>query len=482
MNITATASKDNDHEFALPVPQDSRRALAIAWLWLGLLALLGSGIFSLLLVLSRTPYIQNIFPWVDFFRTALVIHVDLSVLVWFLAFAGLLWSLNSTARFIRLGWAAFVLAASSTAVMALSPFAGADQPLMSNYIPVLRHPLFLISLLAFAAGFALLVGRSMIAIPRVGYRITAKSAIRFGLNTLSVSAVMALMAFVWSYIAIPGDITGKFYYELLFWGGGHMLQFTYTLLTLVAWLWLASVSGIRLPLSPRVVLLLFFLGLVTVFMAPLIYYSFPVGSAEHIKLFTWLMAYGGSLATLPLGLALFYGWLRSPAASKEYACHRSALIMSMVLFGFGGTIGFLIQGSNVTIPAHYHGSIVGVTLALMGLTYDLLPRLGYLRPSIKWSRIQPYIYGGGQFLHVVGLVWSGGYGVQRKVAGVEQGLDGLEKIAAMGLMGFGGLIAILGGLLFLIIVFGAMKSGRREQRNDGKELKFDPGLEDQVPQ
>jgi hypothetical protein len=482
MTNTATALEENDHEYISAVPQDGRRTLAIAWLWLGLLALLGSGIFSVLLVLSRTPYIQNICPWIDFFRTALVIHVDLSVLVWFLAFAGLLWSLNSTTRFIRLGWGAFVLAASGTAVMALSPFAGADQPLMSNYIPVLRHPLFLFSLLVFAAGFAVLVVRSMIAIPRVGHRITAKSAFRFGLNTLSVSAVMALMAFVWSYAALPGDIADEAYYELLFWGGGHMLQFTYTLLTLVAWLWLASVSGIELPLSPRVVVLLFFLGLVTVFMAPLIYYSFPVVSVQHIKLFTWLMAYGGSLATLPLGLALLYGWLGSPAASKSYACHRSALITSMFLFGFGGAIGFLIQGSNVTIPAHYHGSIVGVTLALMGLTYDLLPRLGYLPPNIRWSRLQPYIYGGGQFLHVVGLVWSGGYGVQRKVAGVEQGLDGIEKIAAMGLMGLGGLIAILGGLLFLIIVFGAMKSGRSDEKNNGEELSVDPGVENQALQ
>ena len=105
----------------------------------------------------------------------------------------------------------------------------------------------------------------------------------------------------------------------------------------------------------------------------------------------------------------------------------------------------MIQGSNVTIPAHYHGSIVGVTLAFMGMTYDLLPRLGYARASMRAARLQPYVYGSGQLLHVIGLWWSGGYGVQRKVAGTEQGLDGLEKIAAMGLMGLGGLVAIVGG-------------------------------------
>ena len=128
----------------------------------------------------------------------------------------------------------------------------------------------------------------------------------------------------------------------------------------------------------------------------------------------------------------------------------------MVLFGIGGMIGFMIQGSNVTIPAHYHGSIVGVTLAFMGLTYALLPRLGYATPNQRLATMQPYILGSGQLLHVLGLAWSGGYGVQRKVAGTEQALDGMEKIAAMGLMGFGGLVAIIGGLLFLVIVLTAM--------------------------
>ncbi len=452
-------------EYVLVVPTDARRQLGVGWLWLGIMALLGSGVFSVLLVLSRTPYIQDVIPWIDFFHTALVVHVDLSVLVWFLAFGGVLWSLNSTPRFIYLGWAALVFAGLGAALMIVVPFLGPGNPLMSNYIPVLQTPLFIGALLAFGLGIILLVVRGMTANAPVGLYMEGAGALRFGLNTAVVSAAMAVFAFTWSYLAIPDSMTGKAYYELLFWGGGHMLQFTYTLLMLVAWLWLASVSGVRLPLSPRVVSILFLFGLVAVFMAPLIYYSHAVVSGEHILFFTWLMAYGGSLAPVPLGLAVFYGLLRSPPAPAAQAPLRSALWTSMILFGIGGAIGFLIQGSNVTIPAHYHGSIVGVTLAFMGMTYDLLPRLGYARPNIRLATIQPYVYGGGQLLHVLGLVWSGGYGVQRKVAGAEQGLDGVEKIAAMGLMGFGGLIAIIGGLMFLVIVLTAMSKGSRLRKD-----------------
>ena len=113
---------DMHEDYVLVIPPGSRRRLGMGWLWLGIMALLGSGLFSLLLVLSRTPYIQDIIPWIDFFHTALVVHVDLSVLVWFLAFGGVLWSLNSTPRFMFLGWSALALAGLGSVLMVVAPF------------------------------------------------------------------------------------------------------------------------------------------------------------------------------------------------------------------------------------------------------------------------------------------------------------------------------------------------------------------------
>ena len=90
--------------YALAAPADARRRLAAGWLRLAIAALLGSGLFSILLVLARAPYTKDLFAFADFFRVALVVHVDLSVLVWFLAFAGAFWSLNCTPGWLRLGW------------------------------------------------------------------------------------------------------------------------------------------------------------------------------------------------------------------------------------------------------------------------------------------------------------------------------------------------------------------------------------------
>jgi heme/copper-type cytochrome/quinol oxidase subunit 1 len=71
--------------------------------------------------------------------------------------------------------------------------------------------------------------------------------------------------------------------------------------------------------------------------------------------------------------------------------------------------------------------------------------------------VQPWLYGVGQLLHITGLVWSGGYGVQRKVAGAEQVLRSSGEVAGMALMGAGGLLAIVGGLLFVVVVLKAIR-------------------------
>jgi hypothetical protein len=446
--------------YALPVPADSRRALAAGWLWLALGALLASGVFAVLLVLSRAPYVKDVFPLVDFFRVALVVHVDLSVLVWFAAFAGLLWTLNGAPRLLWLGWLGLATTAVGTAALCAAPFLDTGFPLMSNYIPVLDGALFLRGLVVFGAGCGLVVLRALLVAPRVGTRPDGAAALRFGLNAAAVSAAVALMAFAWSWVAVPGEVERKGYFEVLFWGGGHVLQFTWTLLMFVAWLWLAEAIGARNPLSPRVAILLFAIALASVFATPLIYLAYDVVSVQHYRMQTMLMRIGGGLAIVPFAGAVALSLFTSKNRETATAPLRSALLWSLVLFGAGGLIGLAISGSNVKIPAHYHGSIVGVTLALMGVVYHLLPRMGCARPEGRLARLQPALYGAGQLMHVVGLVWSGGYGVQRKVAGADQVLRGADQVAAMGLMGLGGLLAVAGGMLFAFVVLRAMLARR----------------------
>ena len=213
--------------------------LARAWLWLGLLALIGSGLLAILLVLSRTPGIQDVFPLKDMFRAALVVHVDLSVAVWFMAFAAVVWSALGRDGFAWLGWIGFALAATGTAVMTVSPFLPGADPVLNNYIPVLRQPVFYASLWLCGAGFGLAVSRALLTTwprPLLG------TPLQLGAFLGAVAGFMALAAFVWSWIVVP-KIEEKIYFEVLFWGGGHTLQFQHSILMVVAWLWMGSALG-----------------------------------------------------------------------------------------------------------------------------------------------------------------------------------------------------------------------------------------------
>jgi len=198
-----------------------------------------------------------------------------------------------------------------------------------------------------------------------------------------------------------------------------------------------------------------------VFCTPFVYLAYDVTSVEQRRLLTWMMRAGGGLAILPVSLAVLLALWERGSVRPEARPLRAALTMSLALFAVGGLIGFAIKGSDVRIPAHYHGCIVGVTLAFMGLAYHLLPRLGFRAPTSRMAMIQPYVYGAGQLLHITGLVWSGGYGVQRKVAGAAQVLGSTQEVAGMALMGIGGSIAIVGGLLFVIVVLGALRARQR---------------------
>jgi hypothetical protein len=452
--------------YRLDVAGGDRRRLAAAWLWLAIAALAASGVFSILLVAARAPFLQPLLPTVDFFRVALVVHVDLSVLVWFAAFAAVLWSAASTERWLGAAWTAWGLGLLGTLAMSAAPFLNPGAPVMANYVPVIDSGMFLWGLLMFGTAFGLTALRALAVPQRVGVALAPDGALRFGLNAAAVAAAMSILALAWSWATVPRLLDSKTYYELLFWGPGHVIQFCWSLVMMVAWLWLASLAGARVPLSPRVVTLLFAIGLAAVFTTPLIYLVHDVASVEHQKLFTWQMRFGGGLAIVPIAVGVAFGLARAEPPLQRAdrdrrlpAC-RNALWASLLLFGAGGVIGFLIKGSDVRIPAHYHGSIVGITLALMGLTYALLPKLGFARPLPRLAVWQPVLYGAGQFLHIVGLVWSGGYGVQRKVAGAEQVLRTPSEVAGMALMGIGGLIAVAGGLLFALVV---LRTLRRER-------------------
>ncbi len=140
------------------------RSLSRYWLIIGVSALAIAGLFSLVLVLARAPSLSDAVIFTDWFHEGLVVHVDLSVLVWFLSIACLMWSLKaqgSRQLFPFLEEAALICFALGT--LALSPYRRSmlmALPLMSNYIPVITSPLFFLGLALLLCGVSADVGES----------------------------------------------------------------------------------------------------------------------------------------------------------------------------------------------------------------------------------------------------------------------------------------------------------------------------------
>lgn len=446
----------SENSYDLPLDRDDIRWATTAWLTLGLVSLIAAGIFSLLLVLARTPIVHSIIPFLDLFRISLVIHVTLSVLIWLLSFSAALWSISTTKRHPLWDRISFWLAVSGTALIIIAPFIGVGNPQMSNYVPVLDHPVFFAGLELFAAGILSHMLRSLLAYRRIGPTLTGSDALQAGITISAIITGIAILAVLASLFGLPDNMGGQVYFEFLFWGGGHVIQFSYTLLMMVAWVVLADKSGCRIELTPRLTLVFLIFLTLPIITVPFLYVAHDIASPGHRLAFTELMKYGG-LSCLPLGLAVFASLFNASKPAGEQRYLRSALIASIGLFAAGGILGFMIAGLDIVIPAHYHGATVGVTIAFMGLTYYLLPRLGFGPLPPRMTFWQPYLYGGGQLLHITGLAWTGGYGVQRKTAGVAQGLDRIEEVVGMGLMGFGGLISVIGGLLFLIVTWKSIR-------------------------
>jgi len=436
----------------------SQKSLSEKWLWLGVAALAIAGIFAIILVVARTPQLKQIPVLQGLFDVALVIHVDLSVLMWFLCILGMGVAgimQRHELRFPYWSKAALGTAVAATAFMTLSPLDHEWQVIKSNYIPVLVNWVFFLSLGLLAASMLLLLLPALF----VHTSLTARrslSLVELGYLHASGCVVLALIAFFLSARLIPIGLPHEEHFETLFWAGGHTIQFAFALLSMAAWVRL--LEALDMPITQRG-WVVFAYGLTSLgalaTLSGFAFYEFESGDFTYHQ--TRIMKEWGGIGAGVLMLMVIAKLARGTFHWRHRA-YASSLISSLVLFAAGGVLGLMISGQNVGIPAHYHGQIVGITLALMGLAYAMLPQFGY--QSVAANRMafwQLIIYGVGQLMHIGGLAYSGGYGVLRKTAGGFENLAPEVKVA-LGVMGLGGMIAIIGGVLFVVVMLRARKA------------------------
>ncbi len=438
------------------------RMLLYGWLSFAISSLMFAGVFAFLIVMARTPIIHNLFPTVDYVRVALVGHVTLSFVIWFLAFEGFLWTLTSTlhlgtGQFSKIaGWTGYLLSVAGTLFVIIAAISGLGSPQFINYIPVLTHPLFYAGLLLLISGITITLSNTFLTMQKAWKEKKYKGRLpllTFGMTIPGIAFFSATACFGLSYYfqIITPTVKTPLSLEALFWGGGHILQFTNTITMVTVWLFLTQIVFKNFPIRDGYSRWLYILYLIFIIPAPLIYFIYDTPSYGSTKTFTTLMEYGLGPSTIIFAIAILMT-IGSSGRLRDLPWNRpefSSLILSMALFALGGLISFKIYGYNTKIPSHYHGAIGGVTLAFMGLTNHILYLLKGDVYSRKIAAIQPYIYGTGQSLFVLGMFWAGSHGVARKTFGAAQNLDDIAKVMGMVIVGLGGMVAITGGILYI---------------------------------
>lgn len=430
------------------------------WAWIAVGALAVAGVFALLLALSRVPGMDKAPLWpIDFFYKGLVIHVIFSLVIWLIGVFAFLTTVATREAAGEAPRAWLFGRIGQTLVLVAFPclfapvFLDATQPELTNYVPLLRHPAYELGLVLLALGALAPVVRLFLNLP--GRR--ALSALTLAMAVGGFVYVLALGSFVIAGALLDQRGALGSERELLFWGGGHLLQFVYAIVLLTNWRLLASRSLGEAAVPDRAFrAAVGFVGLLAI-PGPLFYAVLaPFSEAQHAA-FRFLQ-FAVAVPTLLFAVALLQK-ARSARGAAAWPWRDPAfftLAASLALFALGGVMGFLITGSDTRTPAHYHAVITAVSVSSAGmlLTFGLdalnLPPVP--ARAVRWLI---GLYAGGQFVASIGMFVAGGYGALRKT---PSGVGTLDPVAAAGMAvhGMASIVTIVGGAAFVVIAIRAL--------------------------
>jgi cytochrome c oxidase subunit 1 len=471
----------------------------------GVLAILAGGIAAVLVLLTRWPAVHLLDP--AMYYRALTFHGINMLIFWIiffevaiLYFAGPI-VLGSRVAWPRAGWVGFGLMVAGSLLIDVAILQGGADVMMTSYAPLQAVSHFYLGWILFAVGA--LVGVlnffATLVVARAERTYTGSiPLVTFGALTAAIIAVVALAhgaiiyvpTWLWS-LGIVGSLDAGMY-RLIWWGLGHTSQQINVSAMVAVWYLLGTLTVGAIPINEKVSRWAFVLYILFINLA----------SAHHLLVDpqlspawkVWNTSYGMYLAvlasmihgmTVPASIEVaqrrhgfakgLFEWLaRAPWGNPGFA----ALMLSLVLFGFmGGITGVtfgaeqvnIISHNTLRIPGHFHATVVaGTTLAFMGLTYYVVPliwRRRIVAPSL--ALVQVYAFGIGIAIFSAGMTTAGSYAIPRRHWDVQFANATFQppvEAAAyvfLGIMGLGGLLAAVGGALYVGITVTSVFFGRR---------------------
>jgi len=452
----------------------------------------------------------------DLFYRFLTLH-GLNMLIFFiiffemaiLYFAGPI-LLSSRLPAPRVGWLAFGLMVLGMAVTNAMVLQGKADVLFTSYPPLQADPLYYVGIILFAVG-ALIVTCLFFATLVVAKREHTYEGsiplVSFGALTAAIIAVITLLhgaviyipTLLWSlgYMNVDPEV-----YRMVWWGLGHSSQQINVAAHVSVWYLLAALTVGGVVVSEKVSRMAFALYILFISMASAHHLLVDPGMGPAWKI--WNTSYAMYLAvlasmvhgfTVPAGIEMgqrlrgytrgTFEWLKkAPWGDPGF----SGAALSIVIFGgvTGVTIGTeqinIIAHNTLRVPGHFHTTVVGGTaLAFMAVTYYVLPLIFRKRVAF-WglAKIQPYLFGIGIVILGMSMIFQGIFGVPRRNWDISApgAVFQIEYHPVVQLfqatMGIGGLLAIVGGLAYILIAVVSVFFGRPFRLADSHDLSGVP--------
>ncbi|MBI2311694.1 MAG: cbb3-type cytochrome c oxidase subunit I [Betaproteobacteria bacterium] len=484
-------------------------------------SLLVGGILALGVTLTRWQAVHLLAP--DWFYLFLTAH-GLNMLVFWIIFfeIAVLYFAGSTLLGCRLAtpkmaWAGFWLMVAGALLNNYAVIFRQDSSVMfTSYAPMGAHPTFYLGLILFAVGAligcfvflgTLAVGKAEKtyngSIPLVTFG--ALTACIIAIFTIASGAIILIPTFLWSLGLI--EHIDSLMYRTVFWAFGHSSQQINVSAHVAIWYAIAAIAFGAKPMSERVSRAAFLLYIFFLQLASAHHLLVDPGLTSNWKIFNTSYAmYLAVLASMVHGLTVpgaievaqrekgfnkgLFEWLRkAPWGNPVF----SGMFISLMGFGFLGGISGVMMGTEqlnliihntLYVPGHFHATVVvGTTLAFMSLTYFLIPvlfRRQMMFPLLaKW---QPYLFGLGMSGFALFMMGAGTLGMPRRHWDVSfagnlfpHEFPGTAWLM-IALMGISGLVAIVGGIIYLLITVGSVFLGKKIETPDFKYVKAREGM------
>ena len=485
-----------------------------------IVALTLGGTYALLIGLTRWPDIHLLDP--AWFYRLLTAH-GMNMLVFWMVFfevAGLYFGacvlLNARLVGARLAWVAYALMLLG-AVMVNLVIVLSGQTILgykvyesgvmfSAYPPLKADPLFYLGYILFAVGAILACCLFLATLVMAKYERRYEGSMPLAVFGLLTAAIIALFTLFSGAVALIPTFLWRLgvgevdpgAYRVAFWGFGHSAQQVNLSAMIAIWYSLATLTVGAKPVNEKLSRFAFFLYILFINLGSIHHLLVDPGLGTPFKFFNtsyaMYLAVLGSLIhafSIPAAVEVtmrkkgynkgLFGWLLN-APWKEPGF--SALIFSLFIFGFiGGPTGVVLGAGQLNLLAHntwritghFHATVVGgTTLAFMGFTYYVIPLI-FRRPLFarRLAQWQPWVYGIGLILMTTMMTWAGYLGAPRRhwdvtftdaaKVGLPVTLQPLLNLT-LTLTGIAALIAVTGGIMYVVVCVGSLFMPKREAR------------------